>query len=90
VSAVQRNGVTQSKTAEVVVEQPSERTGHKIGLESFAACQPVHFTDCTVDGKPITAVSPKWLEFTGKDGVVLAKPSAPEGGGTAFAVSGSD
>ena len=89
-STVQRNGVTQSKTAEVVVEQPSDRTGSKIGLMSFAACEPVHFTDCLIDGKPIAAASPKWLKITGKDGVVLARPSAPESGGTAFEVSGSE
>ncbi len=89
-STDQRNGVTQSRTAEVVVEQPSDRTGDKISLMSFAACGPVRFRDCAVDGKPIAAVTSKWLQFTGKDGVVLAKPSAPEGGGTAFAVSGTE
>ena len=86
-STVQRNGVSQSRTSEIVVEQPYDRDGDKITLDSFAVCEPVLFTDCAVDGKPIAAVSPKWLVITGEDGVVLAKPSAPEDGGAAFTVS---
>jgi hypothetical protein len=89
-STVQHNDVTRSKSAEIVVERPSDRTGKKISLDSFAACEPVHFTDCTVDGKPIADASPKWLVIAGKDGAVLAKASAPEDGGAAFTVSRPD
>lgn len=89
-STVQQGDVTKSKTAEIVLEQPSYRDGGKIDLESYAACGPVHFTDCSVDGKPIASVSPKWLVLTGKDGAVLAKASALESGGTAFVVAGPE
>ncbi len=47
-STGQRNDVSQSRTAEVVVEQPSDKTGGKISLMSFAACESVRFTSRSV------------------------------------------
>jgi hypothetical protein len=87
-STVQSSDVKQSKTAEIVLEQPSVQNGKKLTRDAYAACAPVRFTACTVDGKPLESASPKWIVLKSTDGAVLATPSAPQDGGTAFAVFG--
>ena len=80
-STVETSPAAKCDSAEIIVEA---QFGSWIGLAEF---DPVHFTDCLVDGRPIGSFKADRSAITTDDGHALTSTSAVGADGTSFAVT---